>query len=87
MLKGGGISEREFLRWKDIWNFDGNGVHNVNTDYPEEFESLLPIYDKAISSKAYSGFVDIPSTAQCLRERAEMVISGVAATVDDCLKG
>jgi len=84
-LSGSGNRERETLRWKDIWRIEDGKPVKVNNQFPNEYKELIPIYDEALTTQYNQDFYqyDYP-VYRCLKEKAELNISGQFADAEDC---
>lgn len=84
-LSGSGNRERETLRWKDIWRLENGKPIKVNNQFPNEYKELIPIYDRALTSKYNEDFYkpDYP-VYTCLKEKALQNMSGQFADAKEC---
>lgn len=84
-LSGSGNRERETLRWKDIWRLESGKAVKVNNQFSAEYKELIPIYDEALTTEENKDFYqfDYP-VYRCLKEKAELNISGQFADAEDC---
>jgi len=84
-LSGSGNRERETLRWKDIWRLENGKAIKVNNQFPAEYKELLPIYNKSLTSEYNADFYQYDYMVyECLKEKAELNISGRFADAEDC---
>ncbi len=84
-LSGSGNRERETLGWKDIWRIENGKSVKVNNQFPNEYKELIPIYDDTLKLmyNAELSFRDY-EVYLCLKEKAELNISGQFADAEDC---
>lgn len=82
---GIGKLERDLLRWKDIWRLENGIPIKVNHQFPQEYQSLIDLYNLALNKKEWEP--DAKSyypIIRCLKQKAELIIQGKSTNIDNC---
>ena len=85
-IAGIGGPERDLLRWKDIWRLEGETPARVNNLFPQEYKSLIKLYDLALTKKEWVPDVSFYyPVIRCLKGKAELTIKNNLVGPESCL--
>jgi len=85
-IAGIGKIERDLLRWKDIWRLEGETPVRVNSLFPQEYQSLINLYDLALTKKEWVPDVTFYyPVIRCLKGKAELTIKNNLVGPESCL--
>lgn len=84
-IAGLGRLERDLLRWKDIWRLEGEAPVRVNNLFPQEYKSLVNLYNLALTKEEWIPDVSFYyPVIRCLKEKAELTIKNNLVDVAPC---
>lgn len=84
-IAGLGRLERDLLRWKDIWRLEGETPVRVNNLFPQEYKSLVNLYNLALTKEEWAPYASFYyPVIRCLKGKAELTIKNNLVDVKSC---